>query len=80
MSRRVYISLGPVRTGRLLSMSSSQSGTSGERERSPVERLAAGVVGSDAVKQAAKRALEARERAVELQELTMGALNFRAPP
>ncbi len=57
-------------------MSSSHSGSSGERERSPVERLAAGVVGSDAMKQATKRALEARERAVELQELTMGALNL----
>ena len=41
-----------------------------------VERLAAGVVGSEAMKGATKRALEARERAVELQEFTLGALNL----
>lgn len=44
--------------------------------RSTVERLAAGVVGSDAVKEATTRAFQARERAVELQEFTMGALNL----
>lgn len=44
--------------------------------RSTVERLVAGAVGSGAVKEATTRALQARERAVELQELTMGALNL----
>lgn len=44
--------------------------------RSTVEKLAAGVVGSGAVKEATTRALQARERAVEIQELTMGALNL----
>lgn len=57
-------------------MSSTQDSQPGERERSTVERLAAGVVGSDAVKQATTRALQARERAVELQEFTLGALNL----
>ena len=57
-------------------MSSSQDHQPGERERSTVERLAAGVVGSDAVKAATRRALEARERAVEVQEFTLGALNL----
>jgi hypothetical protein len=57
-------------------MSKSDDSRPGERERSPVERLAAGVVGSDAMKSATKRALEARERAVELQEFTLGALNL----
>lgn len=57
-------------------MSKTNDGSPGERERSPVERLAAGVVGSDAMKTATKRALEARERAVELQEFTLGALNL----
>jgi TolA-binding protein len=57
-------------------MSKTDDGRPGERERSPVERLAAGVVGSDAMKSATKRALEARERAVELQEFTLGALNL----
>lgn len=57
-------------------MSKTEDGGSGERERSTVERLAAGVVGSDAVKGATKRAMEARERAVELQEFTLGALNL----
>lgn len=47
-----------------------------EDARSTVERLAAGVVGSGAVKEATTRALQARERAVELQEFTMGALNL----
>lgn len=63
-------------TGTLDGMSKTDDGRPGERERSPVERLAAGVVGSDAMKSATKRALEARERAVELQEFTLGALNL----
>ncbi len=63
-------------TGTLDGMSKTEDGGPGERERSPVERLAAGVVGSDAMKTATKRALEARERAVELQEFTLGALNL----
>lgn len=63
-------------TGTLDGMSKTDDGGPGERERSPVERLAAGVVGSDAMKTATKRALEARERAVELQEFTLGALNL----
>ncbi len=62
--------------GTLDAMSKTEDGGPGERERSPVERLAAGVVGSDALKTATKRALEARERAVELQEFTLGALNL----
>lgn len=57
-------------------MSKTDDRDSGARERSPVERIAAGVVGSDAMKSATKRALEARERAVELQEFTLGALNL----
>jgi hypothetical protein len=62
--------------GTLDGMPKSDDGTPGERERSTVERLAAGVVGSEAMKGATKRALEARERAVELQEFTLGALNL----
>ena len=62
--------------GTLDAMPKSDDGTPGERERSTVERLAAGVVGSEAMKGATKRALEARERAVELQEFTLGALNL----
>lgn len=62
--------------GTLDAMSKTQDNGSGERERSTVERLAAGVVGSEAMKGATKRALEARERAVELQEFTLGALNL----
>ncbi|MBO9532891.1 MAG: hypothetical protein J7513_07960 [Solirubrobacteraceae bacterium] len=57
-------------------MSKTEQGGTGERDRSTVERLAAGVVGSDALKGATKRAMEARERAVELQEFTLGALNL----
>jgi hypothetical protein len=57
-------------------MSSSQDHQPGERERSTVEKLAAGVVGSDTVRAATTRALQARERAVELQEFTLGALNL----
>lgn len=57
-------------------MSSSQDSQSGERDRSTVERLAAGLVGSDTVKAATTRALQARERAVEVQEFTLGALNL----
>jgi Mg2+ and Co2+ transporter CorA len=57
-------------------MSSSQDHQPGERERSTVEKLAAGVVGSDTLKAATTRALQARERAVELQEFTLGALNL----
>jgi hypothetical protein len=57
-------------------MASTEDDRPGERDRSTVERLAAGVVGSEAVKVATKRALEARERAVELQEFTLGALNL----
>ncbi len=57
-------------------MSTARDSTSDERDRSTVERLAAGFVGSDVVKQATKNALAARERAVEVQELTLSALNL----
>jgi hypothetical protein len=57
-------------------MPTSRESQGAERDRSTVERLAAGVVGSDAVKMATNRALQARERAVELQEFTLGALNL----
>ncbi|MEN0012053.1 MAG: hypothetical protein AAGC46_01730 [Solirubrobacteraceae bacterium] len=57
-------------------MSSSQDHQPRQRDRSPVERIAAGVIGSDAVKAATTRALQARERAVEVQEFTLGALNL----
>ncbi|MFT4035792.1 MAG: hypothetical protein QM679_09490 [Patulibacter sp.] len=57
-------------------MTNTEDGRPGERDRSTVERLAAGLVGSDAMRVATKRALDARERAVELQEFTLGALNL----
>jgi hypothetical protein len=57
-------------------MPSSQDQPSSERDRSTVESLLAGVVGSDAVKAATSKALQARERAVEVQEFTLGALNL----
>lgn len=67
---------GGARAGYASAMSSSQDSQSGERDRSTVERLAAGLVGSDTVKAATTRALQARERAVEVQEFTLGALNL----
>jgi hypothetical protein len=57
-------------------MSSREESQSAERDRSPVEKLAAGVIGSDAAREATTRVLQARERAVELQEFTLGALNL----
>lgn len=57
-------------------MSSARENPSDERDRSSVEKLAAGLIGSGVVKEATSRALAARERAVEMQELTMGALNL----
>jgi hypothetical protein len=57
-------------------MPSSQDPQSAERDRSTVERLAAGVLGSDALREVTTRALQARERAVEVQEFTLGALNL----
>ncbi len=41
-----------------------------------MEKLAAGVIGSDAAREATAKVLQARERAVELQEFTLGALNL----
>lgn len=57
-------------------MSSARENPSDERDRSSVEKLAAGLIGSGVVREATSRALAARERAVEMQELTMGALNL----
>ncbi|MBJ7472850.1 MAG: hypothetical protein JHD16_16205 [Solirubrobacteraceae bacterium] len=57
-------------------MSPSEQSQSADRDRSPVEKLAAGVIGSDAAREATTRVLQARERAVELQEFTLGALNL----
>lgn len=57
-------------------MGNTRAGSSDERDRSTVERLASGLVGSDVVKHATKNAMAARERAVEMQELTLSALNL----
>ena len=57
-------------------MSPREENQSAERDRSPVEKLAAGVIGSDAAREATAKVLQARERAVELQEFTLGALNL----
>lgn len=57
-------------------MSSREESQSTERDRSYVEKLAAGLIGSDAAREATTKALQARERAVELQEFTLGALNL----
>lgn len=57
-------------------MSSRAESDSAERDRSPVEKLAAGLIGSDAAREATTKVLQARERAVELQEFTLGALNL----
>lgn len=57
-------------------MSPREESKSADRDRSPVEKLAAGVIGSDAAREATTKVLQARERAVELQEFTLGALNL----
>lgn len=57
-------------------MASSNHDQHDQRDRSTIERLAAGVVGSSALKSATTHALAARERAVEVQELTLSALNL----
>ncbi len=57
-------------------MPPSDKTQSADRDRSQVEKLAAGVIGSDAAREATAKVLQARERAVELQEFTLGALNL----
>ena len=57
-------------------MSSSDRPNTDQRSRSAVLRLASELVGTDAVREATSLALGARERAVELQELTLNALNL----
>src|SRR4051812_42660873 len=55
-------------------MSSREESQSAERGRSPVEKLAAGVIGSEAARGARAKVLQAGGRAGELQECTLGAL------
>jgi hypothetical protein len=57
-------------------MSSREESQSSQRDRSAAEKLAAGLIGSDAAREATTKVLQARERAVELQEFTLGALNL----